>query len=204
MWEAWFGVFTNQSSEAIVSKSQKKGLSEYHSLMSSAFQEAYRVLKPGRWMTVEFHNSHNAVWMSIQMALEQAGFVVGDVRVFDKKQLTMKQQTAAGAVQKDLIISAYKPDVSLEKSIRLKAGSEDVAWEFIRQHFTHLPVFSVKGDNIEILAERQQHLLFDRMVAFHVQRGSAVPISASEFYLGLKQRFPEREGMYFLPEQAST
>ncbi len=204
MWEAWFGVFTNQSSEAIVSKSQNKGLSEYHDLMSSAFQEAYRVLKPGRWMTVEFHNSHNAVWMSIQIALEQAGFVVGDVRVFDKKQLTMKQQTAAGAVQKDLIISAYKPDVALEENIRLKAGSEDVAWEFIRQHFTHLPVFSVKGEKVEILAERQQHLLFDRMVAFHVQRGSSVPMTASEFYLGLKQKFPEREGMYFLPEQAST
>ena len=104
MWEAWFGVFTNQSAEAIVSKSQQKGLSEYHELMTSAFQEAHRVLKPGGWMTVEFHNSHNAVWMSIQVALERAGFVVGDVRVFDKKQLTMKQQTATGAVQKDLII----------------------------------------------------------------------------------------------------
>lgn len=204
MWEAWFGVFTNQSTEAIVSKSQNKGLSEYHELMSSAFQEAYRVLKPGRWMTVEFHNSHNAVWTSIQIALEHAGFVVGDVRVFDKKQLTMKQQTAAGAVQKDLIISAYKPDVALEQKIRLKAGSEDVAWEFVRQHLTHLPVISIKGDKVEILAERQQHLLFDRMVAFHVQRGSAVPISASDFYLGLKQRFPEREGMYFLPGQVST
>ena len=202
MWEAWFGVFTNQSAEAIFSKTQKKGLAEYHDLMALAFQEAYRVLKPDRWMTVEFHNSHNAVWMSIQIALEHAGFVVGDVRVFDKKQLTMKQQTAAGAVQKDLIISAYKPAVALENSVRLKAGSENVAWEFIRQHLTHLPVFSIKGGKVEILAERQQHLLFDRMVAFHVQRGASVPISAAEFYLGLKQKFPEREGMYFLAEQA--
>jgi DNA-directed RNA polymerase subunit RPC12/RpoP len=61
MWEAWFGVFTRRDSEAIVSKNQQKGLSEYHDLMASAFQEAYRVLKSGRWMTVEFHNSHNAV-----------------------------------------------------------------------------------------------------------------------------------------------
>jgi 16S rRNA G966 N2-methylase RsmD len=203
MWEAWFGVFTNQSSEAIVSKSQSKGLSEYHDLMSSAFKEAFRVLKPGKWMTVEFHNSHNAVWMSIQVALEKAGFVVGDVRVFDKKQLTMKQQTAAGAVQKDLIISAYKPDVALDEGFRLQAGTEEVAWEFVRQHLTHLPIISVRADKVEILAERQQHMLFDRMVAFHVQRGCSVPLSASEFYLGLKQRLSEREGMYFLPEQAN-
>lgn len=56
---------------------------------------------------------------------------------------------------------------------------------------------------MEILAERQNYLLFDRMVAFHVQRGVLVPMSAAEFYAGLAQRFPERDGMYFLPEQVS-
>ena len=41
------------------------------------------------------------------------------------------------------------------------------------------------------------------MVAFHVQRGVTVPMSAAEFYQGLVQRFSERDGMYFLPEQAA-
>lgn len=201
MWEAWFGVYTNQGPEAIISRAQTKGLSDYHELMTKSFREAYRVLKPDRWMTVEFHNSHNAVWMSIQTALEGAGFVVGDVRVFDKQQLTMKQQTTAGAVQRDLIISAYKPDTALEERFRIKPGSEEVAWDFVRSHLSHLAVFSSKTSKVEIIPERQQHLLFDRMVAFHVQRGYAVPISAAEFYVGLRQRFPERDGMFFLPEQ---
>ena len=39
------------------------------------------------------------------------------------------------------------------------------------------------------------------MVAFHIRRGTLVPISASEFYCGLKERFPNRDGMYFLPDQ---
>ncbi len=52
-------------------------------------------------------------------------------------------------------------------------------------------------------AERQAFLLFDRMVAFHVQRGVMVPISAPEFYAGLEQRFIPRNGMYFLPEQVT-
>jgi hypothetical protein len=46
-------------------------------------------------------------------------------------------------------------------------------------------------------------MLFDRMVAFHVQRGVTVPLSAAEFYQGLVGRFPERDGMFFLPEQAA-
>jgi hypothetical protein len=54
---------------------------------------------------------------------------------------------------------------------------------------------------LEVVAERQAYLLFDRMVAFHIQRGATVPLSAAEFYAGLKQRFVERDGMFFLPEQ---
>ena len=41
------------------------------------------------------------------------------------------------------------------------------------------------------------------MVAFHVQRGVTIPLSAAEFYAGLVQRFSERDGMYFLPEQVA-
>jgi hypothetical protein len=64
-------------------------------------------------------------------------------------------------------------------------------------------VFVSKDGQVEIIAERQNYLLFDRMVAFHVQRGVTVPLSAAEFYAGLDQRFVPREGMYFLPEQAA-
>ena len=56
---------------------------------------------------------------------------------------------------------------------------------------------------MEVLAERQPYLLFDRMVAFHIQRGLPVPLSAAEFYRGLAERFLERDGMYFTPEQAA-
>jgi hypothetical protein len=41
------------------------------------------------------------------------------------------------------------------------------------------------------------------MVAFHVQRRVTVPLSAAEFYQGLVERFSERDGMYFLPDQAA-
>jgi hypothetical protein len=53
----------------------------------------------------------------------------------------------------------------------------------------------------EIVAERLPHVLFDRMVAFHVRHGASVPFSASEFYAALRTRYPERDGMVFLPEQ---
>ena len=172
--------------------------------MTRCFEEYYRVLKPGRWMTVEFHNSKNSVWNAIQEALQHAGFVIADVRTLDKKQGTFKQVTSSGAVKQDLIISAYKPNGGFEERFKLKAGTEEGVWDFLRTHLRQLPVFvQSKDGRAEVIAERMNYLLFDRMVAFHVQRGITVPISAAEFYAGLEQRFPSRDGMYFLSEQAA-
>jgi DNA modification methylase/predicted RNA-binding Zn-ribbon protein involved in translation (DUF1610 family) len=200
--EAWHRVLTNAKSEAIVDRAKKKTLTDYQRLMQQCFEEYYRVLKPGRWMTVVFHNSRNAVWNAIQEAMLAAGFVVADVRTMDKQQGSYRQVTST-AVKQDLVISAYKPNGGLENRFHLEAGTEEGVWDFIRTHLNQLPVFVTKNGQAEAIAERQNYLLFDRMVAFHVQRGVTVPLSAAEFYLGLTQRFPERDGMYFLPEQAA-
>ncbi len=201
LWEAWLGVFTNNKAEAIVNDVQRKGLPEYNALMEACFHEFYRLLKPGRWMTVEFHNSQNAVWNGIQEAILRAGFMVADVRTLDKQQGTFKQITSSASVKQDLVISAYKPNDGLEERFRLQMGSADGAWAFIRYHLSQLPIAVQKAGQLEVVAERQPYLLFDRMVAFHIQRGATVPLSASEFYAGLAQRFPLRDGMHFLPEQ---
>ena len=202
LWEAWLRVFTNSKQDAVVSGNQKKDLAAYTSMMTACLRTAYRVLKPGRWITVEFHNSKNAVWVAIQEALGRVGFIIADVSVLDKGMKTKKQMHAK-AVDKDLVISAYKPNGGLEKRFELQAGTEDGVWDFIRTHLRQLPVFVGKGGVGQIIAERQQVLLFDRMVAFHVQRGVGVPVSAGDFYQGLAQRFSERDGMYFLPEQVA-
>ena len=201
--EAFLKIFTNAVPEAIVSNTQKKALFEYQDLMHLCFKEYCRVLKPGRWITVVFHNSRNAVWNAIQEAMLAAGFVVADVRTLDKKQGSFNQVVAGGAVKQDLVISAYKPNSGLEERFKLEAGTEEGVWDFIRTHLKQLPVFVTKGGQAEVIAERQNYLLFDRMVAFHVQRGITVPMSAAEFYSGLVQRFAERDGMFFLSEQVA-
>ncbi len=203
IWESWLRVLTCNQTEAIINKEQHKGLVEYQGLMQACFDEFNKVLKPGRWMTVEFHNSQNSVWNSIQEGLLRAGFVIADVRVLDKQQETFKQATTTAAVKQDLIISAYKPNGNLEERFKLKAGTEDGAWEFVRYHLGKLPVVNEANGVPAVNAERQAFLLFDRMVAFHIQRGVTVPLSAPEFYAGLEQRFTRRDGMYFLPDQVA-
>lgn len=201
--ESWHRVRTNAEPEAIIDRAKKKGLHQYQELMRECFAEYCRVLKPGRWMTMVFHNSSNAVWNAIQEALLAGGFVVADVRTLDKQQGSYRQVTST-AVKQDLVISAYKPNGGLEKRFALEAGTEDGVWEFVRTHLQQLPRFVTSPDGrAEVLAERQVHFLYDRMVAFHVLRGVTVPLSKAEFITGLARRFPERDGMYFLSDQAA-
>jgi len=200
--EAWHGVRTQTDTEAIVDEPKGKDIFDYERLMRDCFVEYYRVLKPGRWMTVVFHNSWNAVWSAIQEALQSAGFVIADVRTLDRQQGSYRQVTSI-AVKQDLIISTYKPNGGLETRFKLEAGTEEGVWDFVRTHLKQLPVFVEKDGRAEMIVERQNYLLFDRMVAFHVQHGVTVPLSAAEFYAGLTQRFAERDGMFFLPEQVA-
>lgn len=203
LWEAWLGVFTNQKFEAIINPTMGKMLPEYQELMTMCFSEYYRVLKPNRWMTVEFHNSKNAVWNSIQEALQKSGFIVADVRTLDKQGGSFKQVTTTSAVKQDLVISVYKPKDSFHREFISKAGTEETVWAFIEQYLSNLPIAvdANKNGKLDIIAERQAFLLFDRMVAYHIINGLSVPIDSADFYKGLDERYLQRDSMYFLANQ---
>ena len=201
--ESWLNVFTNSTPEAIINVTQQKSLAEYQGLMLQAFSELFRVLKPNRWITIEFHNSKNSVWNAIQESINRAGFIVADVRTLNKEKKTINQFNTKGAVDQDLVISAYKPKDSFRKSFINNAGTNESAWDFVRQHLDNIPVVVVKNHKIEIIAERQAILLFDRMVAYHIINGMPVPLDATDFYRGLDEKFLKRDGMYFLPNQVN-
>ncbi len=204
LWESWLKVITNTKTESIVSVKQEKSLLEYQNLMERAFAEYYRVLKPNRWITVEFHNSRNAVWNAISEAIQRAGFIVADVRILNKQQSSYNQvRGATQAIKQDLVISAYKPKDSFKREFISRAGSEETAWAFVRQHLDNLPVAVVKNGKIELISERQAFLLFDRMVAYHIMNGISVPLDAADFFGGLDDKFLKRDGMYFLADQVN-
>ena len=200
--ESWHRVWTNKLPEAILDRAIGKSLDDYQELMRQCFTEYARVLKPGRWITIVFSNSKNSIWHAIQEALGSAGFVIADVRTLDKQQGSFKQVTST-AVKQDLVISAYKPTDALVNRFKLGYSTPDDAWAFIREHLSNLPVFVKQGGRVQVLPDRTPQMLLDRMIAFHVQRGLAVPLSAAEFNEGLAQRLAERDGMYFLSEQVA-
>ena len=115
--ESWLKVFTNNKEEAIINKSQEKQVVEYQDIMTRCLEEIYRILKPNRWISVEFHNSKNAIWMAIQESIGRAGFVIADVRTLNKEKKTINQFTTSGCVDQDLIITAYKPQNGFRREL---------------------------------------------------------------------------------------
>lgn len=203
LWESWLKIWTNIEPEAIENDAHSKTLDDYRHLMTKCFREAYRVLKPGRWMTIEFSNTNAAVWNSIQTSLTEAGFIVANVSALDKKQGSFKAYTTPTAVKQDLVISAYKPNGGFEERFRKEAQTEEGVWDFVRTHLKYLPVTKRQGALMLFVPERDPRILFDQMIAFYVRKGYPVPISSQEFQIGLSQRFIERDGMYFLPDQVA-
>lgn len=203
IWESWIKIFTNAKTETIVNNTQRKKLSDYEHMMFLSLKELYRILKPEKWITIEFSNSQAKVWNAIQNALQKAGFVIANVAALDKKQGSFKAVTTTTAVKQDLVITAYKPSENAVIKMFEETNTPASAWTFVTQYLEKLPVFTgIKGE-ILIITERTPRILFDRMVAYHIQKGLPVPISSAEFQEGVFQRFPMRDGMAFLESQVA-
>jgi len=201
--EAWLKIMTNTSHEAIENKSQNKFISEYTKLITDCFKEAYRILKPNKWITVEFSNTKASVWNAIQYALQESGFIIASVDALNKQRGGFHAMITTTAVKQDLVISAYKPTTSTLNKMREEINTTESAWTFVTQHLEKLPEFLGSKGEASIIAERTPRILFDRMVAYHVQNNLPVPISSAEFQSGVAQRFPIRDGMAFLESQVA-
>jgi len=202
LWELWLKVVTNIREEAIENSAQKKGVNEYRKLMTSCFKEAYRVLKPGRWLTLEFSNTKASIWNNIQTALTDAGFIVSNVSALEKSHKGYRAVTTSTAVRQDLVISAYKPNGGFEQRF-ISESNEEGIWDFIRTHLEYLPVVKKQNGELDKIPERDPRILFDQVVAYFVRNLRDVPLSSKEFQDDLLERFAERDGMIFLPEQVA-
>lgn len=119
LWEAWLDDFTPTADEAIVSTSLTaerggKTLDDYEKLMTAGFVEIARTLKVGAWASVMFHNSDDAVWSSLERAIEAADLCIESAIAFDKSQPSFK-----GVKQ----ITDQERVPSFDLVLQLRAGS---------------------------------------------------------------------------------
>lgn len=201
--ESWLKVVTNNNKEAIENKSQQKDSAFYKTAIKASFTNFYRVLKPGKWLTIEFSNTSASIWNILQTSLQEVGFIIANISALDKKQGSFNAVTTTTAVKQDLIISCFKPTERMLNLFNQATEPEKNVWDFVGELLEHLPVHIERKQKTTSVVERSPKILFDRLISYYVQRGFAVPIDAGKFQAGLRDRFVERDGMYFTAKQVA-
>lgn len=170
VWEAWLDRFTDRKKEGVVHRKNDGGfkrIEDYRTFMTAAFREMFRVLKPGRWATVEFNNSDGSIFEAVKLAIREAGFEIANMLLIDKEQKTFKQSKGASGeedvVDKDVLFNLHKPAV-----VRAEVRAEDhdveqqVA-EAVRQHLQNLPD-RIKADSTKYNDEHRTTATINSML----------------------------------------
>lgn len=134
IWEAWLGFDTHwHAEEIIVNEFQGKTEIEWAEMMFKAMEECYRVLKPGRWISLCYHDTSEGTWARVQDIMAKVGFIVdtSDSAIFiDTGQKSYNQLTADKSTKRDLVINFRKPRPGEVTGSLTITGEEDTTTFF--------------------------------------------------------------------------
>jgi hypothetical protein len=136
IWESWLGRVTDSTEEAVVNRALTvdkggKSLDDYAELMKSSMREMARVLKPGAWATVVFHNTDADVWRAIRDAAVDAGFAFHEAASLDRRQQSHKgykgRSGSEDVAHFDVVFNLQKPRNGTTSRARHRAIEVDIA-----------------------------------------------------------------------------
>lgn len=128
-WEAWLKHDTSwHDEEIIVNDTRGVTVGDWARLMRIAMAESYRVLKPGRWLSLCYHDTSEGTWALIQDIMAEAGFIVDqrDGALFiDTGGKTYNQTQGDKVNKRDLVINFRKPKPGEVAASVTITGNED-------------------------------------------------------------------------------
>jgi len=150
IWESWLGFASDwKDEEIIVNEVRGKTGNDWATGIKSAMAECYRVLKPGRWISVCYHDSSEGTWAVLQDIMAETGFILsgsGETATYiDTDRKSWKQLVSQKVTKRDLVINLRKPRPGEVVSTVAFTGSEDVTTfrekvhTVIREHLADHP-----------------------------------------------------------------
>lgn len=110
LWESWLGFDgTWLKDEIVVNPFRGKTVDDWDHDMRAVLAKLYTALKPGRWMSLCYHDTNPGTWTRLQNMLLDTGFEIHTVTVLDPKQKSSNQFTAEKVVKSDLVVNCRKP-----------------------------------------------------------------------------------------------
>lgn len=166
--EAWLNRITEKKEEAIISKSQKKGASDYELLLTSVFIEVNRVLKDNSHASVVFHSASAKVWNALKTTFKNSCFEVINNSVLQKEQASFKQTNSKISVKGDAVLLLAKGETKLNNQFN---HVSNILTELVR-------VAKIDNNPTELENER----LYSRYVGYCMSNQIEVELDAKDFY----------------------
>lgn len=190
VWESWAGYDGKWlANEIVVNPYRNKSLDDWQRDLRQALAECYRVLKPGRWCSVCFHDTVPVTWTMLQDACLDVGFEIHTVGTIDPEQKSQNQYTAEKIAKGDLVVNCRKPRPG---DIRIDGNGGEVG------HISRR-VRDILIDTLLQSAGQPRDRLWDRVLKRLLSRGQ---MAAHRFDDILAEvAFRSESGRWFLKEE---
>ena len=168
VWEAWLGLDTHwHDEEMIVNEVRGKSEADWADGMRRAMSECYRVLKPGRWISLCYHDTSEGTWALLQDIMAEAGFLPdtsATALFIDTGQKSYNQLTADKVNKRDLVINFRKPKPGEAAAEVIITGSDD-------ERTIHEKVIAIVLDYLSLHPGVTKDRVYDEVVSRLVRAG---------------------------------
>ncbi|MBM4023994.1 MAG: hypothetical protein FJ280_01085 [Planctomycetes bacterium] len=128
-WEAWLRADTSwHGAEIVVNEQRGKSEGDWANMMRKALKEAARVLRPGRNISICYHDTSEGTWELLQDLTAEAELVPEEVAgalYIESKTKTTNQYFAEKVTKRDLVINFRKRRPGVKRSVVHFTGAED-------------------------------------------------------------------------------
>lgn len=168
VWEAWLG-FNNSwhNSEIIVNDERGKTDEDWANSMQLAMAECYRILKPGRWISLCYHDTSEGTWQLLQDMMAEVGFISENTEstlFIEAGQKSYNQTHAEKVTKRDLVINFRKPRPGEVAARVILTGEEDATSFFEKGR-------AILIEALEAHPGSTADRLYDELVSRMVRRG---------------------------------
>jgi hypothetical protein len=181
IWEAWLSFDTHwHEDEIIINETREKTEGDWNDLTELAMGECYRVLKPGRSISLCYHDTSEGTWTLVQDIMAKAGFLIekSDTALYiDAGQKSYNQTVADKVTKRDLVINFRKPKPGEVAASVSLTGQEDTATFADKAH-------RIISDYLEANPGSTKDRVYDEVVSRMVRSGQ---MEAHDFDALLRQ-----------------
>jgi DNA modification methylase len=198
IWEAWLGFNTHwHNEEIIVNETRDKTDADWARMIQKAMSECYRVLKPGRWISLCYHDTSEGTWQLVQDLMTEVGFIPESTEAalyIDTAQKSFNQLMAEKVTRRDLVINFRKPRPGELLAQLTLFGDEDAA-TFVEK------ARAILREALEAHPGSSADRLYDELVSRMVRKGEFERHDFDQLLRSVAED-PRGDGRWYLLETA--